>query len=263
MSDKSSKRKRVSKREQLENMKKAKKEADQQIKELQAKLAETRQSMQTTSASPLTAQGSAIVDVQNPQASQASTSNDEGESDEEVDARFNRADKDLTKSMGSNRATAKRQVRSFVDRHFKLYPESNKPEDLQKVKGRVNYLVDVEGDVKRRFALSNPDVEEGARTGMRYMVPWLPQAIHDTFLKPGQMFYRMRESFAEGINRNFICIFFAMVELNIREVSSGERVVSLSKKENLLAELYGYHCEDYDTFFSESKRPGFAKASLD
>ncbi|RPA70699.1 hypothetical protein BJ508DRAFT_316293, partial [Ascobolus immersus RN42] len=221
MSDKSSKRKRVSKREQLENMKKAKKEADQQIKELQAKLAETQQSMQTTSSSPLTAQGSAIVDVQNPQASQASTSNDEGESDEEVDARFNRADKDvydacykrmwwelglfmhafpppkvemdhmikiwkeardkldpaghsvdpahlykkkykyiaarLTKSMGSNRATAKRQVRYFVDRHFKLYPASNKPEDLQKVKDRVNYLVDVEGDVKRRFALNNPD----------------------------------------------------------------------------------------------------------
>ncbi|RPA72001.1 hypothetical protein BJ508DRAFT_335484 [Ascobolus immersus RN42] len=54
-----------------------------------------------------------------------------------------------------------------------------------------------------------------------------------------------------------------MVELNIREVSSGERVVSLSKKENPLAELYAYHCEDYDTFFSESKRPGFAKSSLD
>lgn len=75
---------------------------------------------------------------------------------------------------------------------------------------------------------------------MRYYCNWFPPLVYASFLHPGMYHYKRRPLFYESLSASFVCIMFAMVELNILEHMTGERKVAITKKDNPLQREFSF-----------------------
>ncbi|RPA72142.1 hypothetical protein BJ508DRAFT_314981 [Ascobolus immersus RN42] len=128
----------------------------------------------------------------------------------------------LATKIVSNRSNKKQQLTTPVCLQFGIFEKRG---DQDAVAERVEDLL-----ADRDYLLSDIALFKKPGVRVKWLCSWLAPFVKEIFFKPGMAYHKVPGRFIAMINGPFVCFMFSLVEIILKDFTTGKRVAKRGKK---------------------------------